>query len=273
MSENNKILKDVWIKKRFFDNVTVGSVIRNKVYELDDAYNIWYEANQRILESKGNKEKINQGFLSLKRAFNVTTKVLKKNIAIDNINYNNSTNKRYILGVLEYFEIIKPITIKRYLDMRNLIEHQNNLPPDIEICLSISEYIWNYIRNTAYIMDHFQERITFSNYSDSKIIFNYEIEENKGIYYPHLKVIGKIRPYYLSFIHINNCIKIENFDIFSKNSEEIKNNILNYSQDLSYIFFKGEILNHNAIANYVKFMVLPEYGGLEDGIRRIFEDI
>ncbi|MDK4479643.1 hypothetical protein MWG12_10450, partial [Fusobacterium necrophorum] len=145
----NKILDDIWIDLSFFKDITTSSSVNlARTNLLQDAYIIWEEANKTILESSGNKEKLNQGFLSLKRAFNVASIELKKNTGIDEIQYSGK-NKRDFFSVLEYFDIVKTLSLKSYLDIRNLIEHQNAEPPSIEKSLLLSEYIWNYIRNVS----------------------------------------------------------------------------------------------------------------------------
>ena len=83
--ENNFIEK-IWINSNICENCVL-SVITNshKIYGLESAYKIWEEANNTILSCNGNEEKLNQGFLSLKRAFNVTSIELRKNLGIDSI--------------------------------------------------------------------------------------------------------------------------------------------------------------------------------------------
>ncbi len=93
----------------------IGRVVNvGKIYGLNSAYEIWNEANNTILNCNDNKEKLNQGFLSLKRAFNVTSMELRKNLGIDNIKYSSKKKTKDFLGDLEYFEIIKTLTLNKY---------------------------------------------------------------------------------------------------------------------------------------------------------------
>ncbi|MDU0894828.1 MAG: hypothetical protein E7A85_06095, partial [Anaerococcus sp.] len=110
MTEN--IINDIWLDLTIFDKLNLGFIGNvNKITGLDAAYRIWEEANNTIENSNGNQEKLNQGFLSLKRAFNVTSKELKKNLGIDQIKYNGKKKKNDFLADLEYFEIIKTLNI------------------------------------------------------------------------------------------------------------------------------------------------------------------
>ena len=54
--------------------------------------------------------------------------------------------------------------------------------------------------------------------------------------------------------------------MFEKESE--------YIEDLSHIAIKGEILDQDIIAKYIKVLILPEYGGLDDiSIQSIFSKV
>ena len=85
MTEN--IINDIWLDLTIFDKLNLGFIGNvNKITGLDAAYRIWEEANNTIENSNGNQEKLNQGFLSLKRAFNVTSKELKKILGLTKLN-------------------------------------------------------------------------------------------------------------------------------------------------------------------------------------------
>lgn len=101
-------LENVWIDSKIIEDCMIGRVMNvGKIYGLNSAYEIWNEANNTILNCNDNVEKLNQGFLSLKRAFNVTSMELRKNLGIDNIKYSSKKKTKDFLRDLEYFEIIK----------------------------------------------------------------------------------------------------------------------------------------------------------------------
>lgn len=275
----NNILENIWIDSNIFKNGIVGGITNtHKIYGLDSAYKIWEEANNTILNCGKNVEKLNQGFLSLKRAFNVTSVELKKNLAIDKIRYSSKKKNKDFLGDLEHFEIIKTLTLNKYLNLRNLIEHENQSPPSVKDCLSLSEYIWNYIRNTANILKQFTEYTTFtSNNRDNKILFEYSTEKKKGIYFPHLHVTALIRSNFISFqceenyFDIGKIRLLNKFDMQEKIEFEREANCID---DLNHIAFEGEILDQDIIAMYIKYLILPEYGGLDEtSMQSIFSRI
>lgn len=270
-------LENVWIDSKIIENSIIGSVINaGKIYGLNSAYEIWNEANNTILNCNGNKEKLNQGFLSLKRAFNVTSLELRKNLGIDNIKYSSKQKNKDFLGDLEYFEIIKTLTLSKYLKLRNLIEHENHSPPSVEDCLSLSEYIWNYIRNTANILKQFTEEISITS-DNNKILFEYSIEEKNNTYFPHLYISTFVESKFVSYIYKENSIKIEKINLLNKFDlqKEIEfEKESEYIEDLSHIAIKGEILDQDIIAKYIKVLILPEYGGLDDiSIQSIFSKV
>lgn len=56
----------IWVDTKIFEDNTVGSIKNmGRINGLISAYKIWEEANDTILNCKGNEEKLNQGFLSL----------------------------------------------------------------------------------------------------------------------------------------------------------------------------------------------------------------
>ena len=271
-------IENIWIDSKIFENCLIGRITNvGKLYGLNSAYEIWDEANNTILNCNGNKERLNQGFLALKRAFNVTSMELRKNLGIDNIKYSSKQKKKDFLGDLEYFEIIKTLTLNRYLNIRNLIEHENHTPPSVEECLSLSEYIWNYIRNTANILNQFTEHISITSNNNNKIIFEYTIEEKQNIYFPHLCVTAFVQSRFASYIFKENSMKIEKIKLLNK--FDLENEIefekeSEYMNDLSHIAIKGEILDQDIVADYIKVLILPEYGGLDDiSIQSIFSKI
>lgn len=275
----NRLLNKIMINTNIFENGSIGGISNTeKINGLDSAYNIWEEANNTILNSNGNKEILNQGFLSLKRAFNVTSMELRKNLGIDKIKYTSKKKNKDFLADLEYFEISKTLTLNKYLNIRNLIEHENYLPPSVEDCLSLSEYIWNYIRNTANIFNQFIDYIIFyDNNDNNKIMFEYMIEEKDKIYLPHLYLTAFVKSHLISFINDDDSIIVENIKLLNKfelNKKIEFEKEINFMDNLNHVAFEGEILDQDAIATYLKYLILPEYGGLDERtIQSIFREV
>lgn len=271
-----KIIENIWVKKSFFDKSYTGSLYSVHLSDsLDPAYTIWDEANKTILASDGNVEKLNQGFLSLKRAFNATSKMITKYLGLDQIEYTGKAKKKDFLATLEHFEIMKTLTLGKYLSIRNYIEHENISPPSKEECLYFSEYIWSYIRNTSYILNNFSDEVSFKakDPRDGGLLFNYEVECQNNVFKPHLYVTACLYLDYISFAEDDNSIEINDIDFMS--TEELKQNDFLvrefYSEQLNHVIFRGEIQNQDKLAAYVKYLLLPEYGGIDvQSIQEIF---
>ena len=52
------------------------------------------------------------------------------------------------LELLSYFGIIRPFMLKRLIDLRNSVEHDNTSPPPTDDCLMFTDLIWYFLRST-----------------------------------------------------------------------------------------------------------------------------
>lgn len=274
------ILDTLWLNGSIFEKCTMGSIQNtSKIYGMDAAYTIWKEANHTIENCNGNVEKLNQGFLSLKRAFNVASIELKKNLGLDKIRYSGKKKEKDFLADLEYFEITKTLTLNKYLKIRNLIEHENETPPPLEDCLSLSEYIWNYIRTIANVLNFFSESILFSqvDYPEHEIYFDYVMKAEGKDFFPHLYVTGLVKGKDISFIRKDGFLEIHEIILLNKydmkKSRYLESRV-HCLDELMNIAFSGEILDQDILAKYIKYSTLPEYGGVnERSVQTIFSKI
>ena len=79
---------------------------------------------------------------------------------------------------------------------------------------------------------------------------------------------------FVSYLCKENSINVEKINLLNKFDlqKEIEfEKESQYIDDLSHIAIKGEILDQDIIAKYIKVLILPEYGGLDDiSIQSIF---
>ena len=68
---------------------------------------------------------------------------------------------KYNLELLEYFGIIRPLMVKRLIDIRNLVEHEDSIPPPADECLMFADLVWYFLRSTDKIVHGFIEVIAF----------------------------------------------------------------------------------------------------------------
>lgn len=59
----------------------------------------------------------------------------RRYLGLDQIEYTGKAKKKDFLATLEHFEIMKTLTLGKYLSIRNYIEHENISPPSKEECL------------------------------------------------------------------------------------------------------------------------------------------
>ncbi len=55
---------------------------------------------------------------------------------------------KYDLELLESFGIIRPFMLRRLIEIRNIIEHQDSSPPPVDECLMFADLVWYFLRST-----------------------------------------------------------------------------------------------------------------------------
>lgn len=110
-----------------------------------------------------------------------------------------------------------------------------------------------------------------------KFYLNILIEEKNNIYFPHLYVTAFVESKFVSYLFKQNSINVEKINLLNKFDlqKEIEfEKESEYIDDLRHIAIKGEILDQDIIAEYIKVLILPEYGGLDDiSIQSIFSKV
>ena len=52
------------------------------------------------------------------------------------------------LELLTYLEIIRPFMLRRLIDIRDIVEHQDSVPPSVDECLMFADLVWYFLRST-----------------------------------------------------------------------------------------------------------------------------
>ncbi len=266
---NMQNINKIWIDEDFFDSristlSAFGDIDKEK---LQKAYRIWEEAHNTIVKSGENDELFNQGFIALKRAFNVTSKVLKKEFGLHNINYTGKTKSFF--STLEHFDIMKRNTFREYVNLRNILEHDAEAEtPEKNLGIIFSEYIWAYIRIASSILANKVSEITYTNEDYGIIKFRFDVEEIKDDYYPKIKVIGYVDVRKISYIESTSNIVIEDCKIINNAEKYILSEeffeIKGFDNNFNKMLFQGVVNDPDIMVNYIKQMVLPERWGLVD---------
>jgi hypothetical protein len=56
---------------------------------------------------------------------------------------------KYDLELLEHFGIVRPFMLRRLIEVRNIVEHNNDSsPPPVDECLMYADLVWYFLRST-----------------------------------------------------------------------------------------------------------------------------
>jgi hypothetical protein len=96
---------------------------------------------------------------TLKRIVSRRVKELNENYCLRELP--TGPKPKYNLALLEYFGIIRPFMLKRLIDIRNFVEHEDSIPPPTDECLMFADLVWYFLRSTDKIAHGFINIISF----------------------------------------------------------------------------------------------------------------
>jgi hypothetical protein len=140
---------------------------------------MWNHA-EKVVKNASTEFDLIDAICSLKRAINHRLYTLKEIYLIEKISFKEfPTDKKKIRERLCILGIIKPLMLKKIIDIRNAIEHQDSKPPTKEICEEFIETVWYFLRSTDTYLRNVIE--TFSLIpNDSEFWYCHYIEEKTG---------------------------------------------------------------------------------------------
>jgi hypothetical protein len=65
------------------------------------------------------------------------------------------------LELLSYFGLIRPFMLKRLIDLRDSVEHDNTSPPPLDECLMFADLIWYFLRSTDRLVKSTRKGLQF----------------------------------------------------------------------------------------------------------------
>lgn len=113
------------------------------------AYDIWERANM-LVEKNESIFDLTDGITNLKRSINQRLKFIEDIYGFKKISF--SSKPKGYLELLETYGIVKPYIIKTIFEIRNLIEHNDSLPPDPERCKELVDMVWYFLKSTDYLI-------------------------------------------------------------------------------------------------------------------------
>jgi hypothetical protein len=126
--------------------------------KLLDAYNYLMHVEKII--GSGNTEYDRNDILSnLKKSIFFRIEQLKTIYNLRGFPLKDKSSKEF--DILCSLNIIKPIMLKKIIDIRNAIEHKYNEPPSFDYCKELSEFVWYFLKATDILIELKIEKFDF----------------------------------------------------------------------------------------------------------------
>ncbi len=109
------------------------------------AYEIHQHACDRLVGDPGEFDRVD-AITALRRAVAQRVRVLKEAYELRKLPIH--PKPKGDLEFLSDLEIIRPFMLKRLIDIRNIVEHQDSSPPSLDDCLMFADLVWYFLRTT-----------------------------------------------------------------------------------------------------------------------------
>lgn len=167
-------------------------------------YNIWRHARDHISPDATDLDRIDV-ISALRRTVNHRLKSLRNTYNFDYLP--SPLGKKQTLERLQEFGIVRSAIIKDLLEVRNLIEHEDSEPPEIERCRYYVDIVWYFLKSTDKLLDIRCEDFTFM-HEDGKQFASIVVDfENNW----RIRINAHLAPELLLESATPRSIAIENF--------------------------------------------------------------
>lgn len=126
------------------DTGTFASAFANE-HEWKRPYDIWAHAEQVLSHSTTEFLRVD-AITTMKRAIDHRVRMLNNSYSLRTIPIKDKPSE--ILKLLEFVGIIRPLMLRKLLDIRNAVEHEDTTPPDHDSCQIFLEFTWYFLRST-----------------------------------------------------------------------------------------------------------------------------
>ena len=128
----------------------------------NDAANRPYEIHQHACDRLANNpnefDRVD-AIMSLRRAVSRRVQMLKDIYQLDELPID--PKPKGDLELLSHFGIVRPFMLRRLIDIRNIVEHQDTSPPPTDECLMFVDLVWYFLRSTDGLVREMVGDITF----------------------------------------------------------------------------------------------------------------
>lgn len=121
-------------------------------------YEIHQHACDRLADNPNEFDRVD-AITTLRRSVGHRVKALKEIYRLRELRI--GAKPKGDLELLSSLGIIRPFMLKRLIDIRNIVEHQDSRPPSVDECLMFADLVWYFLRSTDKLVYLQLERLTF----------------------------------------------------------------------------------------------------------------
>ena len=113
---------------------------------------------------------------NLKRSINHRLQAIERIYKISKLPLDISAKKA--LDRYEYLGLIRPMLLSELIKVRNVIEHQDKIPPPKKKCIYYIDIVWYFLKSTDALVDDIVTEFECSDDEKNVIIINVDIKES-----------------------------------------------------------------------------------------------
>ncbi len=138
-------IRQVWIDPSLFSSEPWGDKEAVSNDGITRLYEIHQHACDRLANDPDEFDRVD-AIMALRRVVGKRVKELKETYQLRELP--TGAKPKADLELLEYFGIIRPFMLRRLIDIRNFVEHQDSSPPPTSECLMLADLVWYFLRST-----------------------------------------------------------------------------------------------------------------------------
>ncbi|WP_436323333.1 hypothetical protein ACSEYT_06935 [Vibrio cidicii] len=148
------------------------------------AYQLWKHA-QELLISSAHELYRSDCIANLKRAINHRLQAIERIYKISKLPLEISSKR--VLDRYEYLGLIRPMVLNELIKVRNVIEHQDQTPPDKEKCIYYIDIVWYFLKSTDSLVDNIVKSVEYLDDEDNVVTIDVNPGDN-WVFRAHLRV-------------------------------------------------------------------------------------
>ncbi|MFN1652074.1 hypothetical protein ACPV3O_23570 [Vibrio rotiferianus] len=130
------------------------------------AYQLWKHAQELLIGSDHELYR-SDCIANLKRAINHRLQAIERIYKISKLPLEISSKK--VLDRYEFLGLIRPMVLNELIKVRNVIEHQDQTPPEKEKCVYYIDIVWYFLKSTDSLVDDIVESVEYLGDGDNVV--------------------------------------------------------------------------------------------------------